>query len=224
MIQLIVFDIAGTTVHDNQNVHQALQKALLNQGVETSLQEINPFMGIPKPIAIKVLLERHLEDKAMITNAFIEQIHQDFLTYMIDFYKNAAEVRPKDNAEKVFHLLKAKGIKIALDTGFSRIITDTIIQRLGWQNLIDASVSSDEVAQGRPQPDMIFKAMELLNIKDINTVAKIGDTEVDIQQGKSAGCKFVIGITTGAYTREDLAKEAPTHLIDDLEELLAIVS
>lgn len=223
MIQLVVFDIAGTTVHDDNNVHQALQSALASHGVATSIEEINPFMGIPKPYAIETLLKRHIEDHSLISNEMVNKIHEVFLEKMIDFYQNNATVRQKSNAEFVFKALREKGIKIALDTGFSRDITDVIIQRLGWQDLIDTSVASNEVAKGRPAPDMIFKAMELLHITNIKNVVKVGDTEVDIQQGKRAGCQYVIGVTTGAYSKADLEKENPTHLIEDLKEILSII-
>ena len=145
---------------------------------------------------------------------------------MISFYTNDSSVKAKENAEAIFQLLKDKKIKVGIDTGFSRDIADTIIKRLGWtkNQLIDFSVTSDEVKNGRPYPDMIFEAMKISGVKSANEVAKVGDTISDLKEGTSAGCKFVIGITTGAYTRKELAKEKHTHLINDLLEVAAIVT
>jgi phosphoglycolate phosphatase-like HAD superfamily hydrolase len=76
---------------------------------------------------------------------------------MIDYYSLAPGIEPMDDAEDVFESLQNKGIKIGLDTGFSRDITDVILERVGWLNspLIDITVCSDEVVKGRPYPDMI---------------------------------------------------------------------
>ena len=54
--ELIVFDLAGTTVKDNHDVHRALQNALARYGALISLDEANTVMGIPKPLAIRTLL------------------------------------------------------------------------------------------------------------------------------------------------------------------------
>ncbi|SFF50920.1 HAD hydrolase-like protein [Thermoflexibacter ruber] len=225
-IKLAVFDIAGTTVKDSNNVHEALQKALQRAGFHFTVEEINPYMGIPKPLAIKYLLEQRPTAKHLVEDEdFIQEVHKDFVAEMLLFYQQAAEVIEKPFASEVFKTLKSKGIKVALDTGFSREITDAIIQRLGWDKggLIDFSVTSDEVANGRPYPDLIFKAMQIAGIDDSQEVAKIGDTSSDLQEGTTAGCKYVIGVITGAFSREALEKEPHTHLVADLREVLTIV-
>ena len=110
-----------------------------------------------------------------------------------------------------------------MDTGFSRPIADAIIGRLGWSDLIDASVASDEVERGRPYPDMIFRAMELTNVADVRNVAKVGDTASDMRQGTEAGCSWVVGVTTGAYSAAALQREPHTHLIEQLPELRSVL-
>lgn len=225
-IKLAVFDIAGTTVKDSNNVHEALQKALLYAGFHYTVEEINPYMGIPKPLAIKYLLEKRPTAKHFAEDEeFINFVHQDFIKEMLLFYQTSGKVEEKPFATEVFKALKDKGIKVVLDTGFSREITDAILEKLGWDkgDLIDFSVTSDEVANGRPHPDLIFKAMEILGITDSQKVAKIGDTSSDMQEGTAANCKYVIGITTGAFSREDLEKEPHTHLVENLREVLEIL-
>lgn len=215
-IELVVFDLAGTTVHDNQDVHKVLQKALKEFNVEISIEEANQVMGIPKPVAIRQLLE--LKKAEDISEKMIDSIHKHFVRVMIDFYMTDPEVKEKDGASELFTLLKEMGIKIIVDTGFDRPITNSILQRLGWleKKLIDGSVCSDEVEKGRPHADMIFKAMQLAGIDDVQKVAKVGDTASDMQEGTNAGCSLVIGITSGAFTREALLREPHTHLIDHL--------
>jgi phosphonatase-like hydrolase len=116
------------------------------------------------------------------------------------------------------------GIKIGLDTGFSKDIASLIFNRLQWAGRIDYMVASDEVKNGRPFPDMIQKIMSELGIEDTNEVVKVGDTEVDVNEGINAGCKYVIGITTGSFKREQLEPYHPTHIIDDISEVIAIIN
>ncbi|MNL81732.1 Phosphonoacetaldehyde hydrolase [compost metagenome] len=66
--------------------------------------------------------------------------------------------------------------------------------------------------------------MATLGINSADRIAKVGDTEVDINEGINAGCKYVIGVTTGAFTREQLLPYKPTHVIDDIAEVPGIIS
>jgi len=65
--------------------------------------------------------------------------------------------------------------------------------------------------------------MQRAGIDDAKKVVKIGDTEVDVNEGKNAGCLFSIAVTTGAFTKEQLAAYSPDFIIDDLKELLNIL-
>jgi phosphoglycolate phosphatase-like HAD superfamily hydrolase len=69
---------------------------------------------------------------------------------------------------------------------------------------------------------MIQKIMKMTGIKHPKYVAKVGDSLLDLQEGTNADCGYVIGICSGAYTKEELATQAHTHLISDLSELAGI--
>ncbi len=224
-IKLVVFDIAGTTVEDSNNVYEALKKGFSTFGFIITPEDADRVMGISKPVAIRTLLEEKFKMKESIGET-VSKVHKAFKESMIEFYRNDPSVRAKKNAEATFRALKEKGILVGIDTGFSRDIADTIFERLGWKeaNLIDYSVTNDEVNNGKPYPDMILKAIAELKIASVEEVAKVGDTPSDMQEGIAAGCKYVIGIATGAFTREALMLEEPTHLVDDLIEVVDIVT
>ena len=114
---------------------------------------------------------------------------------------------------------------MALDTGFSRVITQVILDRLGWlsSQLIDATICSDEVERGRPYPDMIHALMGQLNVSDARRVAKVGDTPVDLQEGEQAGCGRVIGVTGGTHSRRELEAYYHTDLVETVAELPALL-
>ena len=153
------------------------------------------------------------------TSEEIELIHQDFIKRMIHLYQTDRRVKEIDGASELFERLRQKGIKVGLDTGFSRDIAQTIIARLGWEEKIDASVTSDEVANGRPAADMGLKLMDLLSVSDPKTVVKVGDTASDLGEGQALGVAFNIGVCSGAYSREQLEAEQHTHVLDSIREL-----
>lgn len=224
-IQLAVFDLAGTTVADNQDVQRVLQQTLLKQDVNITMGEAARVMGIPKPVALRQLLHKHLADKEAVTDEMIEELHDLFVDDMVAFYRTDHLVREMPGASEVFRKLRDAGIKVFVDTGFDRQITDALLARLGWaaSRLIDGSITSDEVEHGRPFPDMIYRAMELAGVEEAAAVAKIGDTASDLLEGTAAGCGLTIGVTTGAYQRSELATEPHTHIVDSLEEAVQII-
>jgi len=224
LTELVVFDMAGTTVRDKNYVGIAFQQAMKSRGYDITPEDVNPLMGYQKPLAIKMMLEMREEDKSKITDALISKIHAEFVQHMLHFYSTTQDLAPLPNVEETFAALRRKGVKIALNTGYSRDIADVIVDRLNWNGKIDLLVASDEVQNGRPYPDMIRKIMHALNIDSPEKVAKVGDTEVDVNEGINAGCKYVIGITTGAFTREELLPYGPTHIIDNIADIIGIIA
>lgn len=223
MIDLIVFDLAGTTVKENFDVQRVLKNSFEKVGLSISIEQANKVMGIPKPVAITQLLEAL--NYPNISNSFVEQIHLNFVTSMIAFYQNDSTVEENEGVSDTFRKLKLNGIKVVVDTGFDRPIVNALLARMAWETngLIDGSITSDEVENGRPHPDMIFKAMKLAGVTDAKRVAKVGDTLSDLGEGTAAGCGFVIGITSGAFTHEQLAAAPHTHIIQRIPEVLQIV-
>ena len=225
-IKLVVFDIAGTTVKDDQEVSKAFQAALKKYSYHIELDRIDPLMGYEKTLAIKQILLLIESDINKITPELIGDIHKEFVHQMISFYKNEPGIEPLPHAEETFAVLKAAGVQVGINTGFSRDIADTIVTRLQWREkgLIDHVVGSDEVELGRPHPYMIQKMMKEGNITDPSEVAKVGDTEVDVREGQNVGCKYVIAVTTGAFTRAQLEPYNPTHIIDDIAQVIDIIN
>jgi phosphoglycolate phosphatase-like HAD superfamily hydrolase len=59
----------------------------------------------------------------------------------------------------------------------------------------------------------------LTGVTNVTMVAKVGDTPADLLSGTSAGCGWVIGITTGTHTRAELLAFPHTHLVDRLSDV-----
>ena len=154
-----------------------------------------------------------------------EKIHAQFRRQLSHAYQSQ-EIVPCEGAEEVFAELKSAGIKVGLNTGYGRETADQLLSKLGWTvgNQIDACVTADQVERGRPHPDMIWKVMECTGVTDPRQVVKIGDSIIDIEEGKAANCGLSLGITTGAHTREQLATASPDHILSHLSELLSLLT
>lgn len=223
-LQLVVFDISGTTVGNGREVSKALGSAFSAFGYEVSESLTTFLMGYEKRYMIEKLLDGCPQNPGVEKQKRVDEIYDRFIMEITRYYREEPiEMLP--NVERTFRALHDADIKIGIDTGFSKDVATTIAERLRWKSdkLIDAMVASDEVALGRPYPYMIDRMREMLGIQEPAAVAKVGDTEADIREGQNAGCRFVIGITTGAYSRPQLAQFQPTHIVNDIADILPIL-
>ncbi|MDX2065264.1 MAG: HAD hydrolase-like protein [Fimbriimonadaceae bacterium] len=212
MLQLAVFDLAGTTIRDDNAVLRCLVEAIEAAGYVADRDALNARMGIPKPVAIAQTLPD-------VPEGLRTAIHSDFRERMIRHYETSPEVGAFDGVEELFAELRARGTRVALDTGFDRETIDVLLMRLGWQAAVDDSIGSDEVSHGRPAPDMVLALMRQFGITDAATVAKVGDTPSDIGEGRAAGCGAVIAVTYGTHTEAQLRAHGPTHIVDTVAAL-----
>jgi len=223
--QLAVLDMAGTTVFDGDAVNDCLRQALREvTQFDPSRDRVNQVMGLPKREAITRLL--HVQHADGPDTNLVGQTLREFERRMLQYYRQSPLVRSVEGATSVFRELRDRGIKVGLDTGFSRRIADAVMDRLGWTSgeVIDACVASDEVAAGRPAPDMIYRLMELTGVARASAVIKVGDTPADLLQGAAAGCGAVIGVTSGSHTAEELKPYPHTALIESIRDLPRFIS
>ena len=217
--RLVIFDLAGTTVHDPGAVNRCFLEALRAAGLDADPADVDAVMGLPKPEAFRLLIGKSPEGAGALGR--LDEIHADFVARMLEYYRADPSVAEVEGVSGLFAALRGAGVLVGLNTGFSRPITRAILDRLGWERdgLVAASVSSDEVPRGRPWPDMIARLMEDLGVEDASAVAKVGDAPADLLEGNNAGCRLVVGVTWGSHSRAQLAGYPHTHLVDSVEEL-----
>jgi phosphoglycolate phosphatase-like HAD superfamily hydrolase len=100
-----------------------------------------------------------------------------------------------------------------------------LLDKLGWivGKTIDGLVTADDVENGRPEGDMIILAMKNTGVVDAQRVLKVGDSAIDIEEGKNANCGITAGVLTGAQNRTQIQEANPTYIIESLNELRAIL-
>jgi len=228
-VQLIVCDMAGTTVRDEHEVESCFTKAAMLTELQMTDEEILAVQGWAKRHVFEVFWERQVGNRGEQWRKQVENSYNLFRSILEDHY-NYSPIRPTDGCLELFSFLKEKNIPIALTTGFYRKVTNIILEKLGWLQelnesytgnkhaIIQASIASDEVEQGRPQPDMIFKAMQLLDINEAKNVINIGDTPSDIQSGKNAGCRYSCCLTNGTHSARQLLPHTPDNMFSSMFE------
>ena len=219
--KLAVFDVAGTTVLDDDDaVGSKVCEALAEDGIETGLDDVNPLMGMPKPLAVTRILEQQLGLKP--ESERVERVHRRFQSLMIEHYRTSPTVEPMPGAVTLFEELRRHGCRVALDTGFDRPTLNTILERLEWGSQVDDTITSDEVIRGRPHTDMIDVLMQRAGVVDPAAVWKVGDSVSDLDQGLAAHCGLVVAVL-GVRTRPVIDNYPDVMPISSLDELLPLV-
>lgn len=221
-IRMAVFDMAGTTIDENNVVYKTVQTAVNEAGFSFSLEQVlAQGAGKEKLQAIKDVLRVYADNR---DETLAANIYQNFIGKLAVAY-GSLEIRPQPNATELFTALRERGILTVLNTGYNRQTAQTILDKLNWKKgkQFDELVTATEVGKNRPNPDMILFAMERFGITDSRSVIKVGDSIIDIEEGKNAGCLYSIGITTGAHVYEQLESAHPDFIINDLMELLPVI-
>ena len=209
-IRLVVLDVGGTIVEDRGDVPKALGQAFANHGLKVAPTEIAGLRGASKREVVE-----HFAGAAGRKD-LTAAIYADFSRQIIDSYK---AVPPIAGAQDAFEKMRASGLLLATTTGFDREITDSVMTRLGWQKYFAAMITSDDVAEGRPAPFMIFHAMEAARVNSVREVVAVGDTPLDLEAGTNAGLRGVIGVLSGASTAAKLREQPHTHILRSVAEL-----
>ena len=230
-IKLCVFDMAGTTVDEGnlvyKTVRNAINEVLMRAGKsdkQVSLELCLEYgAGKEKRNAIRDIL-----NTIDLSNADIETLTD---TAFAAFKVNLGTAYSKDTLSEfagmseLFEQLKASGRKVVLNTGYDAETANKILTVLGWSvgDQVDALVTADDVDNGRPGPDMITLAMKQFNIDSSHQVLKAGDSGIDIEEGRNAGCGLVLGVLSGAQNEQQLVKYSPDAVLGKLTELKELI-
>ncbi len=222
MIKMVVFDMAGTTIHENNVVYHTLKNTLDEFGFPLSIEKVLSIAGgKEKKTAILDLIKS--TGSKPVTDKKLETIYDRFIGNLNQSY-DKMEISPASGLDKVFEFLKENKISIVLNTGYNTFIANKLLKRVQLSEILDFDllVTADMVNRARPYPDMINYALEFFQIHATSCI-KVGDSTVDIQEGINAGCRYSIGITTGAQNFYELSTVEPSFIIDELTELIPII-
>ena len=219
-VEMVAFDVAGTVLNDDGLVIAAFKNAF-----EATQPDLWPTHGVEwTQYALDTMGQSKIDVFTKLLGD-VEKAHQANVAFEESYVQEIAEVGavPIAGAEDVFKYLRSKGIAVALTTGFSRSTLDRLLIELGWKDLIDLSITPSEAGRGRPHPDMLNMAVEVLGITKPEHVIVLGDTASDMQAAVAFGAGQAIGVLTGAHDEHRLHDAGATSVINSVADLKSLI-
>lgn len=223
---LAALDMAGTTVQEGGAVYRAVAEAVaarLNRPVPADA--LHRWTGTSKNEAIIGLLT---DLTGAASDAVVAEVYTDFAERLTAAYA-ATPPTPVPGVEEAIAALRAAGVKVVLQTGYSRDIAESILTALGWTvgatatDTVDGLVTSDEVPLSRPAPYLIHHAMELTRVTSVSRVLAAGDTPNDLAAAHNAGAAYAVAVLTGATPADELGAHPHTHLLESAASLPSLL-
>ena len=126
--------------------------------------------------------------------------------------------QPLADLRRLFDSLQARGIRIAIATTDDRGPTERTLAALGIAERVASLACADDGIRPKPAPDPVLHICAELAI-DPAATAVVGDSPADLEMGKAAGARLVVGVLTGVGDRATLSGQA--HLV--LESVAELV-
>ncbi|MFW0793215.1 phosphonatase-like hydrolase [Gordonia sp. CPCC 205515] len=220
-IELVVFDMAGTTVQDEGLVVASFRAADEHAGLSATdadraamLDYVRETMG-----QSKITVFRHLakgnEEQAQSANKEFERTYGQLVA------EGKCSAMP--GAEELFARCRSRQVKVALTTGFAKPTQDTILESLGWQNVADLVLCPGSELRGRPHPDMPLAALIQTRTTSVQSMMVVGDTSSDITSGLRAGAGSVVGVLTGAHNADQLVAAGAHHVVEKVTDIVSLL-
>jgi AHBA synthesis associated protein len=141
--------------------------------------------------------------------------------FVRESHRLAARVHLFDGVRELLTTLRDRGVRRAVATGKSGVRARRLLDGLGVLDLFDHVVGSDEVARPKPAPDIVQRALELMDV-EAGAAVMIGDAVLDLLSARAAGVTAVAALW-GECDREVLLAAAPDASADSPAEFLALV-
>lgn len=212
-VQAVILDLAGTCVDFGSlaPIHAFLE-LFESEGVSLSEAEARGPMGAEKREHIRRLLaipriNRSWQERkgSSPEAADVERLYQAFIPLQTRAIQTRAELIP--GALALQDYAESQGIRLGVNTGYSREMVEVLLPHLHQQGFRPASVvCATEVPKGRPAPHMSLRNTMELEATAVQACVKVDDTATGIEEGLNAGMWTVAVVASGNSV--GLSKEA----------------
>ena len=177
----VIFDCDGTLVDSEPLSRRAWEQALAPYGYEVTDADLAACVGRSYPHT-----HGHFAERALLPGAdAFWPVYSGELFALID-----AQLEPFADALGAIAQLKARGVAIAVASSSARERLERTLQRAGLRDAFAATVAGDEVARGKPAPDMFLAAAERLGVAPSACIA-VEDSVPGVESGLAAGMAVV---------------------------------
>ena len=217
-IEAVVFDMDGVLV-DTEHLWDEVREELTGEwGGRYTPEAQQAMMGMSSRE-----WSRYLHDVVGLREP-PDVINREVVRRMLARYEADLPVVP--GAVQAVRGLAEAGFRLALASSSNRELIDTVLRELGLTELFEVTVSSEEVARGKPAPDVYVEAAARLGVDPARCVA-VEDSASGIRSAHAAGMR-VIAYPNRHYPPADealgLADTVVPGLADVAPRLLAVVA
>jgi HAD superfamily hydrolase (TIGR01509 family) len=208
MIEAVVFDLDGILI-DSEHVWDEVRQQLADErGGHWNENASRDMMGMSS-----IEWSRYMRDVVGLTEE-PEEISAEVVRRLEDRYRRELPLIP--GAEQAVESLAARW-PLALASSSNRELIDLVLESSGLGRYFTASVSSEEVARGKPAPDVFLEAARRLGVEPTHCAA-VEDSENGILAAKAAGMR-TIAIPNPHYPPHEDALAAADVVLASIEEL-----
>ena len=154
-IKLIIFDLDGVLV-EAKNIHyEALNEALGDKYAISWNEHLSTYDGLKTTQKLDMLSEK---------KGLPIDIHSDIWEnkQQLTLDKLRA-LKPNVDLIQTMNLLVSEGYKIAVCSNSIRKTCLTVISKLGIMEFMDLVISNEDVKNGKPHPEMYWKAISMMS-------------------------------------------------------------
>lgn len=216
MIKAVIFDLDGTLVDTIQDLSDAINLSLKQNGysITYSINQTKELIGS----GIRNLCAKALEPFSS-SEKDVEKVLNSFMNNYDLMQLN--NTKPYEEMENVLYYLKQKGIKLAVLSNKKYENTLYIVTHLFKENTFDVIYGKKEGYPLKPDTKALYSVIDKLNVKK-EEVLYVGDSDVDMKTAINGNLKKV-AVTYG-YRSEDILKEySPEYCISSPIEIKKII-
>ncbi|MCL2398311.1 MAG: HAD hydrolase-like protein [Defluviitaleaceae bacterium] len=214
MKKICLFDLDGTLIDPLSSITSAIQYALIDQDIEPPSQtQLKSYIGPPIRDTIRDICPS-------ITEEEVEKFVAKFLEYFV--VNGFHEVQLYPGVADMLRQLKDEGFLLAVATGKLTANAKEVTKHLNIAHYFDIVVGCELDGTRSHKNEIIDMVLNSLDPQRQYASVMIGDRKYDIIGANEQNIKS-IGVTWGFGSREELEKEAPTLIVDSMEELQRIL-
>jgi HAD superfamily hydrolase (TIGR01509 family) len=208
VIDAVVFDMDGVLLHSEEVWDAVREVYVRDRGGRYDAEVQRALMGMSS-----VEWSRYLHEHAGVRDE-PEEIDAEVVRRMLAAYREHLPLVP--GAVEAVERLAARW-PLGLASSSNRPLIAEVLDLAGLTRLFRATVSSEEVARGKPAPDVYLEAARRLGVAP-GSCAAIEDSHAGIRSAHAAGMR-VVAIPNASYPPDEEALAHADVVLRSLEEL-----
>jgi HAD superfamily hydrolase (TIGR01509 family) len=207
MIQAILFDLDGLMFDSEPHSLASWEAVLAERGVTLDQSTIGSILGLLIDATARILIERYnLPDT-------VQSLSEAKTEYQIAHLDG--NVPPLPGLIELLDEIDRRGLKRAVASSGIRRYVEAVLRANDLRDRFSVVVTGDDVARGKPEPDIFLAAARALNVEPANCLV-LEDAPAGVQAAKGAGM-LCIAVPNSSVAQLDLSQA--DHIMASLNEV-----